>query len=271
MSSSTLITDYLGRGTHAARPASPPIPAGGTAFYYETDTTNTFVWIGASWVQVNGGGGASEPSINAFTTVPANPGWDPLYSGAAGEIVLSNSNKTATPASGSPYNQLFGRPAQYTGKLYFEFIPGSTTYAVVGVAGGGGHFKRGNGANFGQKSYGQLGWTPGGAVNACDNVGNVITVATIQSWTSGNNCCVAVDLDTKLIWFRTNGGYWNNSSSNDPVAEVGGIDLSWALSGASNNLIWPGANFGDTNAHFLHLLSADFGQTVPTGYSAWGA
>jgi hypothetical protein len=270
MSSSTLITDYLGSGTHASRPAAPPIPAGGTAFYYETDTTNTFVWIGASWVQINGGG-ASEPSISAFTTVLTHPGWDPLYSGAASEIILSNSNKTATPASGSPYNQLFGTPAQYTGKKYFEFVPGGTTFVVAGVAGGGGHFKRGNGGNFGQRSYGQIGWANDGTVKACNNTGSIITVATIQTWATGNNCCVAVDLDTKLIWFRTNGGNWNNNGSNDPVAEVGGIDLTWALTGASNNLIWPGANAGDTNAHVLHLLSADFGQTVPSGYAQWGA
>jgi len=51
---------------------------------------------------------------------------------------------------------------------------------------------------------------------------------------------------------------------------VGGIDLSWAFAGASNNLIWPGANAGNTSAQLLHLLSGDFGQAVPTGYSAWG-
>lgn len=70
MANSTLITDYLGRGTHAARPAAPPIAAGALAVYYETDTTNTFVWNGAAWVQVNGGGGggggiAYDPTILA--------------------------------------------------------------------------------------------------------------------------------------------------------------------------------------------------------------
>ncbi len=61
MGSSTLITDYLGQGTHAARPAAASvaalIPAGGTAFYVETDTEDTFALIAGAWVQVNGGGG----------------------------------------------------------------------------------------------------------------------------------------------------------------------------------------------------------------------
>ncbi len=53
--SSTLVTDYLGRGTHAARPASPPIPAGGTAFYFETDTTSWCGWTGSAWVVIASG------------------------------------------------------------------------------------------------------------------------------------------------------------------------------------------------------------------------
>lgn len=61
MSNSTLITDYLGRGTHSARPATPPIPAGGTALYYETDTTTLFYWNGAAWVSAGGGLSAGTP------------------------------------------------------------------------------------------------------------------------------------------------------------------------------------------------------------------
>lgn len=57
MTSSTLITDYIGSGTHSARPTSPNVPSGATAVYYETDTTNTFAWSGTAWVQINGGGG----------------------------------------------------------------------------------------------------------------------------------------------------------------------------------------------------------------------
>jgi hypothetical protein len=49
--SSTLITDYLHVGTHASRPESPPMPSGGAALYYETDTLHLFLWNGSAWVE----------------------------------------------------------------------------------------------------------------------------------------------------------------------------------------------------------------------------
>lgn len=77
MTSSTLITDYMGRGTHAARPASPNVPATGIAIYYETDTANTFVWNGSAWVQINGSGvsnivwdlSVGMPALSTFTQI----------------------------------------------------------------------------------------------------------------------------------------------------------------------------------------------------------
>lgn len=55
MTSPRKMTDYMMSGTHAARPAAPTLGTGEIALYYETDTTNTFVWTGAAWVQANGG------------------------------------------------------------------------------------------------------------------------------------------------------------------------------------------------------------------------
>lgn len=52
MSNSTKIIDYLGSGTHASRPASPPVSASALALYYETDTALLFQWNGSAWVQV---------------------------------------------------------------------------------------------------------------------------------------------------------------------------------------------------------------------------
>lgn len=53
MTASTLISDYIGTGTHSARPASPNVPAGGSAIYFETDTEGAFMWDGTAWVQTN--------------------------------------------------------------------------------------------------------------------------------------------------------------------------------------------------------------------------
>jgi hypothetical protein len=51
----TLITDYLGRGLLSARPSSVAVAAGAAAFYYATDTGNLSLWNGSSWVNEAGG------------------------------------------------------------------------------------------------------------------------------------------------------------------------------------------------------------------------
>ena len=56
MSNSTIITDYLGRGTFANRPATPPVPTGGMAFYYATDTGVVYAWNGTAWTTGTGAG-----------------------------------------------------------------------------------------------------------------------------------------------------------------------------------------------------------------------
>lgn len=53
MTSSTLITDYIGHGTHAARPATPNVPTACSPLYYETDTLKTFIWSGSAWVAIS--------------------------------------------------------------------------------------------------------------------------------------------------------------------------------------------------------------------------
>lgn len=57
MSTPFNITDYMMRGLDAAKPATPSIPAGTTAFYYATDTLKLYGWSGGAWVQVNTGTG----------------------------------------------------------------------------------------------------------------------------------------------------------------------------------------------------------------------
>lgn len=46
----TLITDYLGRGLASARPASVLIAPGGLALWYSTDTDEVDKWNGSAWV-----------------------------------------------------------------------------------------------------------------------------------------------------------------------------------------------------------------------------
>ena len=76
MANSTLIKDYLGVGTLAARPVTPPVAAGVAAFYFATDNTNTYVWSGSAWVQVNVAGATAVTLI--ATNTPRKPPWNAM-------------------------------------------------------------------------------------------------------------------------------------------------------------------------------------------------
>jgi|WetSurMetagenome_2_1015567.scaffolds.fasta_scaffold58348_3 hypothetical protein len=58
MGHSTVITDYLGYGLAAARPATPNIPTGCMAWWWSTDTGVLSVWNGSTW------------STSSFSTLP---------------------------------------------------------------------------------------------------------------------------------------------------------------------------------------------------------
>jgi hypothetical protein len=111
MSSGTIITDYLGRGLLSAIPATPPIPTGGTAFYYATDVTTLYVWTGSAWVStVNVAGSFGYPT------------WDAQNSRMDG-FVLHPDRLTVT----APYNPgadriMLATSSKSTGKWYFEAL-----------------------------------------------------------------------------------------------------------------------------------------------------
>ena len=218
-----------------------------------------------------GSGGGSDPSIAPLLAALALQGFDPLF--ANGCATLSNNNRTATPTSGSPYNHMFGGPAQYTGKRYYEFVPGSTSFTVCGIAGSYGHFRDlGDSSNTFSTYAGQVGWLAGGAMQVTGTAktgDNQKTLATIDTWTTGNSLCFAVDLDARLLWCRVNGGNWNGNVLNNPATGVGGIDLTALLNGAGNTLYWPGMSAGNTSAHELFTATGDFLQAVPVGFISW--
>ena len=225
------------------------------------------------WLSVGGGGLATEPSINRFITAPAHPGFDPAMVFNT-SITLTNNNKDAQPTSSSPYNYAYGSPAQYTGKRYFEFVVGSVSFAAYGVAGAGGHcvdIDAGSPGEFGKRFAGQVGWYSDGTVKATEWTGNGTgtTLATYATYAATNVLSFALDIDAALIWFRVGSGNWNNNGANNPATGVGGLFIPQLFSGAANGLVWPGCNMGNTAKSSLHVLAADFAQTVPSGFAAW--
>jgi hypothetical protein len=92
---------------------------------------------------------------------------------------------------------------------------------------------------------------------------NGVTLATLATYVQGDNIGVAVDPYTQQVWFRVNGGNWNNSSGNSPVTNVGGIDYS---------TLNPGVLYGAfgctlTGAVFTKKFdTTDYSYTAPTGF-----
>jgi len=85
-----LITEYLGSGLAAARPASPAVSAGSSGFYVATDTGVVSVWDGDSWATLGGG---NKLTFSAFLSGRYFPP-DTLYFQSGG---------TTTVASGELY------------------------------------------------------------------------------------------------------------------------------------------------------------------------
>lgn len=107
-----------------------------------------------------------------------------------------------------------------------------------------------------------LGYRSGGAVLA-----NGVTLTTLAAFVQGDRIDMAVDPDNRLVWFRVNGGNWNNDviTNQNPVGAIGGIDASSIA--FTRSLIAVGASLTGT-VITAHWLVASFVGTPPTGYSS---
>ncbi|WP_175658229.1 SPRY domain-containing protein [Burkholderia vietnamiensis] len=191
-------------------------------------------------------------AVSAVTTT-----FDPAYKYAG--ITLSNGNLTAT----FPGTQagILGNVGYTSGKHYFEitFTSGNSSgNASVGIA------------PQNEPLINQIGYDDNsGAVGCFQTSGNTYIngskVGTASGFgTAGNVIGVAVDSDSKLVWFRTGNGNWNGSSSADPVAKVGGFSFTSATA------MYP-ALCSDSSAVFTANFSGNFAATIPAGYKAWNA
>lgn len=149
----TIITDYIGKGLHADRPASPSIASGETAIYYETDTGHTFVWSGAAWIQVDDGGGGGSPTIVQSKAAAGNIGDVTLDAAPTNRnlLVLFITGDTPTPAAdwnkvpytdsnGSTFSCVFWKIAGPSESATQTYRSGTSNVAVVMYEISGGDF-----------------------------------------------------------------------------------------------------------------------------------
>lgn len=126
MTVSSVFQDYMKEGTHAARPATPAVGTNGIAIYYETDTTNTFLYdsTGAAWVQINGGGGGAGGLYGTVMTVPCK---------AANTGLSTQVNFTTASTNDATQGQRIIAPALGSTKLegLSKAIGAKTTWTVL--------------------------------------------------------------------------------------------------------------------------------------------
>ncbi len=238
-------TDLVATGTITA----------GSNMFPRTDGTVRFITghqIGVSTTTLTAGGTASTATFDS-THVNDN-------------TVLSNGNLTVAKSGGS--TQTDGTTSNVgvsSGKYYCEFtIDNGSASEVVGFGVG----------NLSGAVLDQTGATNFLGVNS-DGVGyypalgkvylNSAVVTTIAAAVNTDKVCMALDATNKRLWFRTNGGNWNNSAPANPVTNVGGIDISaiypsffvWATVLTSGRQVT--INFGATAYSF----------TPPTGFGNW--
>ncbi|NTJ65981.1 hypothetical protein G6M50_16995 [Agrobacterium rhizogenes] len=172
-------------------------------------------------------------------------------------VQLSNSNLTATSTNAS-YAAVLASNSQSSGKYYFEFQNVTITDANsgVGVATATVDFNNYLGKN-----------TQGIAVEPNGQVWfNAVQIGTIASVPTGSTVGIAVDITSRLIWFRTGSGNWNNSASANPVTGVGGFSISTF----SSATIFPAVIWRENAGAANVAMTASSWLTVPpSGFSPW--
>jgi hypothetical protein len=91
----------------------------------------------------------------------------------------------------------------------------------------------------------------------------------VGALTAGDVVCLAIDHPNQRLWFRKNGGNWNNSGTANPATNIGGFNIS-AVFTATNTFAL--VTFASTGLnHTANFGAATFAQTMPSGFSAWNS
>lgn len=183
---------------------------------------------------------------------------DPLNKGA--NVALSNLNLTATKASGGVGWQMArSTVGKSTGKFYLEATFDEFSGSFIGLGLGDAMASVSN--FYGADNHGLI-YVNNGAVFTG---GALLT--TIQTIAEGQVLGIAFDVDARLIWFRTNGGNWNDSGSADPATGVGGIAFNAGMTGT----FYPGAGVQTSPSDQMTVnFGPTFAYTPPSGFEIVG-
>jgi hypothetical protein len=228
----------------------------------------TPVWVtsrSGDDVTFNFGASAFAGSVpSGFTSGwPAEPdnanaaGYTTLLAASNQNVTLSNGDLTATHANTSAAFAR-SRHQKSTGKWYFEFVATDWNNGNDGC-----------GLADALATASQL--TALGTHCAIAYRGGNVYSNGASSGTSigavadGDRIDVAWDADNQKVYFRKNGGNWNNSGSANPATNTGGISTSSYIAMAPV-CTFDGSGSQVTNANFG---SSAFTGTPPSGFVGW--
>jgi hypothetical protein len=185
--------------------------------------------------------------------------WNPADKNA--NLTLSGGDLIFTQGAFNDYASLRSVASASSGKKYWELTATTIGGAALTVEGFGNSTMALNtylGAN-----TNSMGWVGDGRVLLND-----VTVTTIQTWAQGDTLCFALDLDNSKVWFRTNGGNWNNDviGNQNPATNTGGASLSGIASGPYFVMAQGHATGDSMTANFG---ATAYAQTAPSGFGNW--
>lgn len=94
---------------------------------------------------------------------------------------------------------------------------------------------------------------------------NGSTVATVSAFVQGDTLGLAIDFDNEKIWFRTNGGDWNDDviGNENPATNTGGISFSSLNAGPYYFVFYVS---GNGSVFTLNTGATDYAFTPPSGF-----
>lgn len=205
------------------------------------------------------------PTPSSFTT------WDPA---TATSVTLSGGNVVATSTGTTSTNQgahALATSGQISGKFYFELrfttvmSSANATFMGVGIGTTSSTYS-GMGVN---AVTGDLVHMWSGAILANGSS----TSHAILGLRQGETVGVAVDLDSRKIWFKRVSyalANWNDNGHDNPATNVGGFNIP------AGTMV-PFVTFGGSGGASGDVFTANFGASsfigaVPSGYTAgWPA
>jgi hypothetical protein len=171
---------------------------------------------------------------------------------------LSGGNLIATQATG--YGGVRSVSSYSSGKKYMEFTPtvGVSSFDnLIGIA------NATHTLNAGPDTT-SAGWFE--SQTTVDGNGGSIGTGMVGFGVS-STVCMAVDIGNSTIWFRVNGGLWNNSGTADPATNTGGFSISYMT--GSVVFVWVLGNGGSSAVETVNFGGSAYSFTPPSGFGNW--